>query len=76
MILLFRAEHNSYHHKGGETMNNNSSLAKELSEYPLTAIVTGLLNFEHLNNHFNKPTEENATSESTISKNQCSQTFK
>lgn len=57
-------------------MNNNSSLAKELSEYPLTAIVTGLLNFEHLNNHFNKPTEENATSESTISKNQCSQTFK
>lgn len=56
-------------------MNNNSSLAKELSEYPLTAIVTGLLNFERLNNHFNKPTKENSTSESTTSNKKNPLTF-
>ena len=37
----------------------NGELAKELSRYPLTAIATGLLDFERFNNHFNKSTEEN-----------------
>lgn len=39
----------------------NGELAKELSQYPLTAIATGLLNFEKLNKNFNKSNEESLT---------------
>ena len=39
----------------------NGELAKELSQYPLTAIATGLLNFEKLNKTFNKSNEESLT---------------
>jgi len=38
----------------------NGELARELSQYPLTAIATGLLNFERFNYHLTKlTTEEN-----------------
>ena len=36
----------------------NGELAKELSQYPLTAIATGLLDFEKFNKQLNKTTEE------------------
>ena len=38
----------------------NEELAKELSQYPLTAIATGLLDFEKFNKQLNKATEENS----------------
>lgn len=38
----------------------NRELAKELSQYPLTAIATGLLDFEKFNKQLNKTTEENS----------------
>ena len=38
----------------------NGELAKELSQYPLTAIATGLLDFEKFNKQLNKATEENS----------------
>lgn len=38
----------------------NGELAKELSQYPLTAIATGLLDFEKFNKQLNKTTEENS----------------
>ena len=34
----------------------NGELAKELSQYPLTAIATGLLDFEKFNKQLNKTT--------------------
>ena len=37
----------------------NGELAKELSQYPMTAIATGLFDFERFNNQLNKLTEEN-----------------
>ena len=37
----------------------NGELAKELSQYPLTAIATGLLDFERFNKRLNKSDEEN-----------------
>ena len=37
----------------------NGELAKEISQYPLTAIATGLLDFERFN-QLNKPTDENS----------------
>lgn len=39
----------------------NGELAKELSQYPLTAIATGLLDFEKFNKHLNKKNEESST---------------
>ena len=36
----------------------NGELAKELSQYPLTAIATGLLDFERFNKIFSKSDEE------------------
>ena len=36
----------------------NGELAKELSQYPLTAIATGLLNFERFNKKLSKSDEE------------------
>ena len=41
----------------------NGELAKELSQYPMTAIATGLLDFERFN-QLNKLTEENLPSDS------------
>lgn len=38
----------------------NGELAKELSQYPLTAIATGLLDFEKFNKQLNKTNEENS----------------
>lgn len=38
----------------------NRELAKELSQYPLTAIATGLLDFEKFNKQLNKTNEENS----------------
>ena len=37
----------------------NSTLAKELSQYPLTAITTGLLNFEQLKKRLTNSQEKN-----------------
>lgn len=37
----------------------NSALAKELSQYPLTAITTGLLNFEQLKRQLTNSQEKN-----------------
>lgn len=37
----------------------NGELAKELSQYPLTAIATGLLDFERFNKRLSKSDEEN-----------------
>jgi DNA-binding XRE family transcriptional regulator len=51
------------HKKGGEIMTNGE-LAKQLSQYPLTAIATGLVDFERFNNQLNKLTEENLPSDS------------
>ena len=39
----------------------NGELAKELSQYPLTAIATGLLDFERFNKKFSKADEESLT---------------
>ncbi len=39
----------------------NGELAKELSQYPLTAIATGLLDFEKFNKHLNQKNEESST---------------
>ena len=39
----------------------NGELAKELSQYPLTAIATGLLDFEKFNKHLKQKNEENST---------------
>lgn len=41
----------------------NGELAKELSQYPLTAVATGLLNFERFNNQLNKSTDENSNTD-------------
>ena len=41
----------------------NGELAKQLSQYPLTAIATGLVDFERFNNQLNKLTEENLPSD-------------
>ena len=38
----------------------NGELAKELSQYPLTAIATGLLDFEKFNKHLNQKNEESS----------------
>lgn len=38
----------------------NEELAKELSQYPLTAIATRLIDFERFIRHFNKVNEENS----------------
>lgn len=39
----------------------NGELAKELSQYPLTAIATGLLDFERFNKKFSKADKESLT---------------
>jgi len=39
----------------------NGELAKELSQYPLTAIATGLLDFEKFNKHLKQKNEEGST---------------
>ena len=39
----------------------NGELAKELSQYPLTAIATGLLDFEKFNKHLKQKNEESST---------------
>ncbi|MBQ3444961.1 MAG: hypothetical protein IJG33_17145 [Selenomonadaceae bacterium] len=39
----------------------NGKLAKELSQYPLTAIAIGLLDFEKFNKKLSKSDEENLT---------------
>ena len=45
----------------------NGDLAKELSQYPLTAIATGLLDFERFNKRLSKSNEESlATSYPTL----------
>jgi len=44
----------------------NGELAKQLSQYPLTAIATGLFDFERFNNQLNKLTEENKTNPLTL----------
>lgn len=38
----------------------NGELAKELSQYPLTTIATGLFDFERFNNQINKSTDKNS----------------
>ena len=43
----------------GEEIMTNSALAKELSQYPLTAITTGLLNFEQLKRQLTNSQEKN-----------------
>ena len=42
----------------------NGALAKELSQYPLTAIATGLFDFERFKNQLNNPTDENSNPDS------------
>ena len=41
----------------------NGELAKELSQYPLTAIATGLFDFERLKKQLNKSTDENSNTD-------------
>ena len=43
----------------------NGELAKEISQYPLTAIATGLFDFERFNNQLNKSNDENSNTYST-----------
>lgn len=44
---------------------NNRVLAKELSQYPLTAIATGLFDFERFKNQLNNSTDENSNPDSS-----------
>lgn len=54
-IILLR----NFSKQEGEEIMTNSALAKELSQYPLTAITTGLLNFEQLKRQLTNSQEKN-----------------